>query len=153
MSNCNHKKKSKTAGIFLIAAFSLLQLALWGPSFLHVLHEEEIAATCQHDHALCGCSPGRIAAGTCCCVLSSLSPCCQKNYIESALEEKAALGTGITSLPCGGSDDPLVTAGSDYLLPKMKMSICPISTSVYPLVAATSQLDLHVRPPIPPPKT
>jgi hypothetical protein len=149
----NHKKKSRAAAILLIAVFSLLQLALWSPSFLHPLHEEGTAATCQHDHALCGCAPSRIASGTCCCALAALSPCCQKNYLQSALEEKAALGTVLTSLPCGGSEDPLVTAGSEaYLLPTMKISDSPVSTTVYPMLAAMSQIDLNILPPIPPPK-
>ena len=152
MSSCNHKKKSKTAGVLLIAACSLLQLALWGPSFLHALHEAGVATTCQHDHALCGCSPSRIAAETCCCALSSLSPCCQKNYIEAAREEKAAVGTVLTSLPCGSSDDPLLTAGSEaYLLPTIKISDSSLSATLYPLVTARNLLDCNILPPTPPP--
>jgi hypothetical protein len=153
MCSRNHKKKSRAAAVLLIAVFSMLQLTLWVPSFVLALHEDGIATSCQHDHALCGCSPGRIAAGTCCCALASLSPCCQKDYIESALKEKTAHETVLTSLPCGGSEDPLVTAGSEaYLLPSMKISASPLSTTIYPLLAATSQLDRNIHPPIPPPK-
>ena len=149
MSRCNYKKKNNAAGILFLTVFALLQLSLWGPPFLRAPHEEG----CQQDHALCGCSPGRIASATCCCALAAISPCCQQNYIEAAREEKAAAGRVIASLPCGGSEDPLVTAGSeDYLIPNMKMSVGPLSTTVYPPVAAMSRLDFPLRPPIPPPK-
>jgi len=148
----NRKKKSRSAAILLIVIFSLLQLTLWGPPFLPALHEKEAVATCQHDHALCGCAPSRIASGTCCCALASISPCCQKNFIQSALEEKAALGAVITSLPCGASEDPLVTASSEaYLLLTIKISDSPVSTTVYPMVTATNRL-ISIPPPIPPPE-
>ena len=153
MHSCKDPKKSKTAGILLIAVFTLLQLALWGPSFLHALHKDGIATICQQDHALCGCSPGRIVSGTCCCALAALSPCCQKTYIQSALKEKAALGTVMTSLPCGGSEDPLVIASLEaYLLPFGIISASPLSTTVYPFRSALSQIDHTISPPIPPPK-
>ena len=153
MCSRNHKKKSRAAAVLLIAVFSLLQLALWGPSFVHALHEDGIATICQHDHALCGCSPSRIASDTCCCALAAFSPCCQKAYIQSALKEKAALGTVMTSLPCGGSEDPLVIASLEaYLLPAGIMSACPVSTTVYLFSSAMSRIDLNMLPPIPPPK-
>jgi hypothetical protein len=153
MRRCKDQKKRKAAGILLIAIFALLQLALWGPSFLHALSGKEVAVTCQHDHALCGCSPSRIASATCCCALVSVLPCCQKESTESALEEKTHRATAITSLPCGGSEDPLVTTScEDYLLPILKISDCSLVTTVYPLLAATKQADLHLLPPIPPPK-
>ena len=149
----NYKKKRKTAAILLIAVFSFLQLALWAPSFLHALHEEGMETTCQHDHALCGCSPSRIAAETCCCVLAALSPCCQKNYLQSAREEKTVAGTALTSLPCGGSEDPLVTASTEaYLLPTRIISAAPISTTVYPRSSALCQMAHNIPPPIPPPE-
>lgn len=148
----HYNKKSKTEPILLIAVFSLLQLALWGPSFLHALSEKG-TVTCQNDHVLCGCSPNRIAAETCCCALASLSPCCLKNYVEETREEKAASGAVLTSLPCGGSEDPLVTASIEaYLLPTGKISACSISTTVYPLSSTMSQIDHSILPPIPPPK-
>lgn len=153
MSNRDFKKKSKSGAILLIVVFSLLQLSLWGPSFIRAFPEAETHATCQGDHALCGCAPSRIASGTCCCALASISPCCQKNYIQSAMEEKAALGTVITSLPCGGSDDPLVMAGIEaYLLPKGRSFDVPVSTTVYPLLSVASQLEHHILPPVPPPR-
>lgn len=153
MRHRKDQKKRKAAGILLIAIFALLQLALWGPSFLPALSGKEVAVTCQHDHALCGCSPSRIAAGTCCCTLAAVSPCCQKESTESALAEKTDRATAITSLPCGGSEDPLVTAScEDYLLPIIKISVCSTVTTVYPLLAATKQADLHLLPPLPPPK-
>lgn len=153
MRSCKDKKKSKAAGILLIAVFALLQLALCGPSFLHALAGKEVAATCQQDHALCGCSPGRIASGTCCCALASVSSCCQKESNKSAIAEKTYHATAITSLPCGGSADSLVTAScEDYLLPNRKISDCSIVTTVYPLLAATTQAVLNILPPIPPPK-
>lgn len=153
MRCCKNQKKRKTAGLLLFAIFTLLQLALWGPSFLHALAKKEVAATCQYDHALCGCSPSRIASGTCCCALASVSPCCQKETTESAFEEKNDHTTAITSLPCGGSEEPLVTAScEDYLLPIIKISVCSTVTTVYPLLAATKQADLHLLPPLPPPK-
>jgi len=149
----HHKKKNKTGPFLLIAVFSLLQLALWGPSFLHALSGKGGAGTCQNDHALCGCSPSRIAAETCCCALASLSPCCLKNYVEETREEKAASGAVLTALSCGGSEDPLVTASIEaYLLPTGKISACPISTTVYPLSSTLSQIDHSILPPIPPPK-
>lgn len=150
---CNHKKKSKAAGILLIAVFALLQLALWGPSFLHALTVKKVAATCQHDHVLCGCSPGRIASGTCCCALALISPCCQEEYIKSVIEEKIALGTAITALSCGGSEDPLLTASCEaYLLPNINFFDCSITTTRYPLIIAANPLDRNIHPPIPPPK-
>jgi hypothetical protein len=149
----NHKKKSRAAAVLLIAVFSLLQLALGGPAFVRALHEDEIATSCQHDHALCGCSPGRIASATCCCALAALSPCCQKTYIQSALKEKAGLGMVMTSLPCGGSDDPLVIASLEaYLLPFGIISASPLSTTVYPFRSALSRIDRTISPPSPPPK-
>lgn len=149
----NHKKKSSASAILLIAVFSLLQLALWGPSFLHTLSGKGGAGTCQNDHILCGCSPGRIAAETCCCALAALSPCCQKYHLEQEQEEKAASGTVLTSLPCGGSEDPLVATGSEtYLLPAMKIPDSPVSITVYPLSSAMSRIDLNILPPTPPPK-
>lgn len=153
MSTRDFKKKSKIGAILLIVVFSLLQLSLWGPSFIRAFPETETHATCQGDHALCGCAPSRIAAGTCCCALASISPCCQKAYIQSAMEEKAALGTVITSLPCGGSEDPLVTAGiKAYLLPKSNALDSPVSATVYPHLSVASQLDQHILPPVPPPR-
>lgn len=153
MQLCHHKKKNKARGILLLGVFLLLQLALWGPSFLHAFPETEVHASCQGDHALCGCSPSRIASGTCCCALASVSPCCQKNYIQSALKEKTALGTVITSLPCGGSEDPLVTTSIEsYLLTSTKMTDPPISVTVYRLVATLNQVEHHILPPVPPPK-
>lgn len=153
MHTRTHKKKSRATAILLIVVFSLLQLTLWGPSFLHALHNNEIATSCQHDHALCGCSPSRIAAQTCCCALASISPCCQKNYIETAQQEKAALGTVLTSLPCGESEDPLVTVNFEaYLLPSSRGCDPPVSATAYPLLIATSRIDLHTLPSIPPPK-
>ncbi|MDZ4186415.1 MAG: hypothetical protein U1D97_15750, partial [Desulfuromonadales bacterium] len=148
MSSRDFKKKSKTGAILLIVVFSLLQLSLWGPSFIRAFPETETHATCQGDHALCGCAPSRIAAGTCCCALAAISPCCQKAYIQSAIEEKAALGTVITSLPCGGSEDPLVTAGiKAYLLPKGRSFDVPVSTTIYQLLTVASQLDHPILPP------
>ncbi|MDO9079447.1 MAG: hypothetical protein Q7U44_01510 [Desulfuromonadales bacterium] len=152
MSSGDFKKKSKTGAILLIVVFSLLQLSLWGPSFIRAFPETTYT-TCQGDHALCGCAPSRIASGTCCCALAAISPCCQKAYIQSAMEEKAALGTVITSLPCGGIEDPLVTAGiKAYLLPKNSALDRPVSSTVYQLLTVASQLDHHILPPVPPPQ-
>jgi len=154
MSTRDLKKKNKIGAILSIVVFSLLQLSLWGPTFITAFPEIETHATCQGDHALCGCAPSRIASGTCCCALASISPCCQKNYIQSALEEKAALGTVITSLPCGGSEDPLVSASIEaYLLPKGKSLVSPVATTVYQPVSVASQLEHHILPPVPPPKS
>lgn len=154
MRHCKDKKTRKAAGIFSIAIFTVLQLTLWGPSFLPALAGKEAAATCQQDHALCGCSPSRIASGTCCCALeASVSPCCQKESAKPSLEEKKSLVTTIASLPCGGREDPLATAScEDYLLPNMKIADCSTATTAYPLLAAEEQADPDILPPIPPPK-
>lgn len=153
MSTPDFRKKRVAGASLLIVVFSLLQLTLWGPSFIPAFPAAETHATCQGDHALCGCAPSRIASGTCCCALASISPCCQKNYIQSAMKEMATLGTVITSLPCGGSEDPLVAASIDaYLLPSSRICDCPVSTTVYKLVSPASQLEHHILPPVPPPK-
>lgn len=149
----NRKKKSCAEAFLLITTFSLLQLALWLPPFLHAFHENGAAVTCQQDHSLCLCSPGRIASGTCCCSLATISPCCQKEYIQSAVTEKAALGAVITSLPCSGGEDSMASVSSEsYLLPTIRTFSCPLSTTVYSLNSAASQIDHHISPPIPPPE-
>lgn len=145
--------RSKAAGILLIAVFALLQLALWGPALLHALPGKAVAAACQQDHTLCGCSPARIASGTCCCALAAISPCCQKEEIPSVIPEKTVPAPAVTSRPCGGSEDPLATAScEDYLLPDMKITDSSTATTVYPLLAAMNLEDFDILPPIPPPK-
>lgn len=153
MSIRDFKKRSQTGAILLIVVLSLLQFSLWGLSFIHALPETETHATCQGDHNLCGCSPSRIASGTCCCALASISPCCQKNYIETAMQEKAALGAVLTSLPCGGSEDPLVTASIEaYLLPGSTSCHCTVSTTLYLPSPISSQQEHQIPPPTPPPQ-
>lgn len=148
-----HKNKCRVTTFVLVTLFALLQLALWSAPFLPALHGKEISVTCQQDHALCFCSPVRIASGTCCCALAAIAPCCQKEYIRSALKEKAALGAVITSLPCCDNEDSLLTPGSEaYLLPTIKIFDSPVTTINYPLLTAMSRVEYHLLPPVPPPK-
>lgn len=155
MHSRNYPNKNKAVGIFLLVVLALLELALWGPALHHARHGEVLAVTCQGDHALCGCSPNRIAAKTCCCALAAIAPCCQKESISSdqEQEEETAFATVLTTLPCGASEDPLMTASSEvYLLASIRICSCPVSTTVYLPGSAMSRIDHHIPPPVPPPK-
>lgn len=72
---------------------------------------------CRCDHAICGCSPGRIAARTCCCYQQK--PACSVTDSGQREEHPAERGDDtpspqLSSAPCGGSPES-VAASLDKL--------------------------------------
>lgn len=149
MAGISQWRSLQIRAIIQLAIFILLHLSLNLSAITQPMSGKERSGVCRGDHALCGCAPARISAGTCCCAISSLPPCCQKEVNKN----RVIIGPVVTVLPCG-SDDPVLAAIIDVYLPNDKqwmviksgnrlfLTFCPNQTS-----------DHYLLPAIPPPQS
>lgn len=129
-----HRRK---AGVNIrIAAGAFLQLAalalLLFSGYLPLLNQgggaESHAVHCLGSHDLCGCSPERIAAKTCCCSQRE-SSCCDTDAEEGAevaQDDNHAGQPGLRAAPCGD--------GAKYLEPgttELALNLAPSGRTAY----------------------
>lgn len=138
------RRKSKTRAIIQLTVFCLLQVSLVLPPIIQALDQREGRNVCRKDHALCGCAPARVAAGTCCCAIADLPSCCQ--------EEVETKGPKLSVPPCG-SDDPVIAATiEDYLLAEKPLIEVVCGVFRYASASPRQCVERFARPPIPPPQ-
>lgn len=149
LAGISRRRGAKIGAIIQLAVFALLQLSLILPPLAQAITAQQRSSVCRGDHALCGCAPARIAAGTCCCAISALPACCQKEAKESA----AGKGAEITLRPCG-SADPVIAAIIDVYLPGGKqLLVVKSGTCPYRSSSPEQTLQHCDRPAIPPPQS
>jgi|GEM_PF-6920898 len=141
-------KRSKTAGLLQLAVFLLLQFSLILPPVAQALASRSVSRVCHGDHVECGCAPGRIAAGTCCCAIKELPSCCQKKAQEKAKSEKHEL----TTLPCGSADPVVVNACDTYMPCSHEYVVLLNASFLFPGLAPGDPLPCTQQPPVPPPQ-
>jgi hypothetical protein len=142
------RRRSRTGALLQLAVFFLLQFSLILPPVAQALAARTGARVCHGDHAECGCAPGRIAAGTCCCAIKELPSCCQKKAEEKAKSEKHEL----TTIPCGSADPIVVNACDNYIPGSHEYAILLSADLLLPGLAPGAPFPGFLQPPVPPPQ-
>lgn len=148
MSGLIRKKRARIAAVMQLLALFVLQVALLTPPIAIALATAKPYNVCQGDHALCGCPPSRIAAGTCCCAIAKRPACCQKETTPSQTDQ----GPAIASLPCGISDPVILQTVDVFLMPRKIMTVALNHLEKYPPTPPEYPIHQYPRPQIPPPK-
>jgi hypothetical protein len=148
------KRALTTYAVMLqVVAILLLQ---WYPLAPH-LSRQHGHLQCRGDHRLCGCSPERVAAHTCCCNQRKPACCDKKGPHE---EDQLAGRDGKTAspyfstAPCGGSPK-FVTASLDklkFVRADVLSAITAHYSPQFPSPLGETAASRITEPPEPPPK-
>ena len=120
-------------------------------------------AACRHDHRLCGCSPERIAARTCCCcqtapvkgVFELTDKTTEAGRHHSCCNRTTSPKRYLSAIPCGSRPDYFVTALDTSPFTRNE-TVRFARRPIFGIIAPASPMALTSRtidPPDPPPKT
>lgn len=157
MTLLSEHPKYLAAALCQLLAVAILQSYFLLPVWRQLMPSHASTAVCRGDHRLCGCSPERVAARTCCCLRP---PSC--NCQDHALPERedpdrtdtADTRPALRSAPCGS-----MTEYAFVSLEKLKFIIPPLPSPpvmvsekvVYPAPVFGAP-DQFREPPDPPPR-
>jgi len=126
----------------------LLQVSLILPPISQTFATRTVNRVCQGDHEQCGCSPSRINAGTCCCAISSMAPCCKKK----ALEKAQAIKFESSQPPCGKNGEVMLAAFEPFV-PAVFIHQKQYAVAYrYPSHPQEALISRSPQPDVPPPK-
>lgn len=153
--------RSKTCGsavvIVQLVALLILQSYFLLPLYRQFFHAQSRPAVCQHDHKLCGCSPARIAAKSCCCS-QAVPSCCLTKYQQeeqgdSRVHEDSEVLCSVSTAPCGDTESVVVSPENLKFISQTSIyPLNPFSSPAYGPAASSILPDRSPAPPVPPPR-
>jgi len=126
----------------------LLQVSLILSPVSQAFATQSVNRVCQGDHEQCGCAPSRISAGTCCCAISSMAPCCKKK----ALAKAQAVKFEPSQLPCGKKGEVTLVDFEPFVPAVFIHEKRYAVTYRYPSYPQEALLSRFPQPDVPPPK-
>jgi hypothetical protein len=140
-----------------LAALLLLLACPLVPVLEAVFPGHGLDAGCTGDHARCGCTPERAAAGTCCCARRK-PDCCARDGRGAAAGDRGGEKPSrrhLSTAPCGGSPKFIAAslANLPYLLPRSCLTAAPEGERVLFSPFTAVAVGRHPEPPDPPPES